>query len=203
MLGVSLHSLGRFTAAQQAFEAALQRNPSYTEAALNLAVTYNDLGRYEEAKRIYQAALARGAESPGQLDPFIKGKIANLHGELAQAYADADLLSEAMHELRKAILLCPQFADLRVRLANLYKQMGDVEAARFELTEAIKVRPNYVPARIALGVVMLSLGDAAGASDQWKAALLTDPENRTAQMYMRMAKHASIPAGGSIPPPRE
>lgn len=202
MMGVIHHDRGHFDEAQRSFEQALRLNPNYTEAALNLAVTYNDLGRYDDAKRIYQAALEKGADSPGQLDPFVKGRIANLHAEVAQAYVDACLFSEAMHEYRKAILLCPHFSDLRVKLAGLYRQQGDLDAARFELDEAVKARPNYVPARISLGVVLLSLGDQAGAIAQWQAATQVDPDNKTANMYLRMAKSGAAAApGGSMPPP--
>ena len=203
MMGVIHHDRGRFEEAQASFEEALQINPNYTEAALNLAVTYNDLGRYDEAKRIYQAALARGAESPGQLDPFVKGKIANLHAEVAQAYVDAGMPADAMHELRKAILLCPTFADLRLKLANLYRQSGDLDAARFELEEAIAARPRFVPAHVALGVTMLSQGEPAAAMGAWERALEVDPENRAAQMYLRMARGAAsvVPPPPSSPPP--
>lgn len=197
MMGVIHHDRGRFDEAQASFEEALAINPNYTEAALNLAVTYNDLGRYDEAKRIYQAALSRGAESPGSLDPFIKGKIANLHAEVGQAYADAGLVGEAMHEFRKAILLCPQFADLRLRLANLYRQSGDLEAARFELQEAVKTRPQYLPARVALGVVLLAQSRTPEAIEQWQRVLEVDPENKSAQMYLRMAQNPPL----SKPPP--
>jgi tetratricopeptide (TPR) repeat protein len=201
MMGVIHHDRGRFEEAQTAFEEALQINPNYTEAALNLAVTYNDLGRYDEAKRIYQAALARGSDSPGHLDPFVKGKIANLHAEVAQAYTDAGMIADAMHELRKAILLCPTFADLRVKLANLYRQTGDLDAARFELDEAIAARPRYIPAYIALGVTLLSIGNPDRAMQMWRKALEIDPENKAAQMYLRMATGAQ--SGSSRPPQRD
>lgn len=196
MLGVIHHDRGRFEEAQGCFEEALAINPNYTEAALNLAVTYNDLGRYDEAKKIYQAALARGEESPGQLDPFVKGKIANLHAEVGQAYIDAGMPDDAMHELRKAILLCPSFADLRVRLANLYRQTGDQDAAHFELAEAIAARPEYVPAHVALGVVLLALDRKADAIERWEKALSIDSENKAAAMYLRMAKSIEDP----VPP---
>jgi len=199
MLGVIHHDRGRFEEAQASFEEAMQINPNYTEAALNLAVTYNDLGRYDEAKRIYQAVRARGEESPGHLDPFVKGKIANLHAEVAQAYADAGMPTEAIHELRKAILLCPHFADMRLKLANLYRQKGDLEAARYELEEAVEARPGFVPARVALGVVRLAQNDTQGAIEQWERALEHDPENKTAAMYLRMAKN---PPASQGPPPQ-
>lgn len=188
MLGVIHHDRGRFEDAQGCFEEALAINPNYTEAALNLAVTYNDLGRYDEAKKIYKAALSRGEESPGQLDPFVKGKIANLHAEVGQAYIDAGMPTDAMHELRKAILLCPTFADLRVRLANIYRQTGDQDAARFELEEAIAAKPEYVPAHVALGVVLLALDRKDDAIDRWEKALAIDAENKAAAMYLRMAR---------------
>lgn len=190
MLGVIAHDAGRFEEAQAAFEEALSINPNYTEAALNLAVTYNDLGRYDEAKRIYHAALSRGEKSPGKLDPFVKGKIANLHGQVSQAYVDAGLYAEAIAELRKAIALCGDFADLRLRLANLYRRSGDVDAAQYELEEAVRARPSFLPARIALGVVKFSRGNAAEAIEQWEAVVRQDPENRSAKMYLRMAAGA-------------
>lgn len=188
MMGVIHHDRGRLEEAQGCFEESLAINPNYTEAALNLAVTYNDLGRYDEAKRIYKAALSRGEEAPGQLDPFVKGKIANLHAEVAQAYVDAGMLPDALHEYRKAILLCPTFADLRLRLANLYRQMGDLDAARFELEEALDAKPAFVPAHVALGVVHLALGDKTKAMQRWREAVKLDPGNKAAAMYLRMAE---------------
>src|SRR5258708_13041569 len=49
MLGVICHTRGNFAQAERHFERALSINPAYTEAALNLAVTYNDPGKYEAA----------------------------------------------------------------------------------------------------------------------------------------------------------
>ena len=201
MLGVIFHDRGQFEEAQAKFESALAINPRYTEAALNLAVTYNDLGRYDEAKKIYQGAIAAGEEAPGKMDPFVKGKIANLHAETAQAYSDAGLLSEAMHEYRKAVILCPHFADLRLRLANLYRQQGDLEAAKYELREALGHRPKYVPARVALGVVLLGLGEKGKAREEWEAALDADADHKAAKMYLRMLDGSE--ASESKAPPGE
>ncbi len=188
MLGVILHDRGAFEEARAHFEEALQINPHYTEAALNLAVTLNDLGDYEDARRIYKAAIEHGTDSPDHVDPFVKGKIANLHAEVAAAYADAGLLTEAIEELSKAVHLRPEFSDLRVRLANLYRRRGDLEAARVELERAVEYRPEYAPARVALGVVRLELGDARGAERAWEQALRVDPEERSAKMYLRMVR---------------
>lgn len=197
MLGVIQHDRGKLQEAQASFEEALHLNPHYTEAALNLAVTYNDLGRYDEAKRVYKAALDLGRAAGGKVDPFIRGKIANLHAEVAQAYADAGMIADAMHELRKAILLCPDFGDLRVKLANLYRQKGDLEAARFELEEAIRARPGYIAGYVTLGVVWLSLGEVDKAIAQWNRALELDPDHKSAKMYLKMTRASRI----SIAPP--
>src|ERR1700678_1959117 len=91
MLGVICHSRGNFAQAEHHFERALAINPAYTEAALNLAVTYNDRGKYEAARQAYaRIKVARGGPLGG-LDPFARGKIANMHAEVGQAYADSGL----------------------------------------------------------------------------------------------------------------
>jgi tetratricopeptide (TPR) repeat protein len=197
MMGVIHHDKGRLEEARDEFKRALDRNPSYTEASLNLAVTFNDLGEYEKAHQVYRAALARDSRGPNELDGFAKGKIANLHAELAQAYLDIGMPNEAVQEYRDAIRLCPQFADLRVKLANVYRSMNDLSAARYELEEAIRVRPQFSAARVAMGVLLLVSGQRQRALEQWEEVLRGEPENKAAQMYLRMARH---PSSVSEPP---
>jgi tetratricopeptide (TPR) repeat protein len=197
MMGVIHHDKGRLDEARAAFKRALEINPTYTEAALNLAVTCNDLGEYEQAQRVYATAIRRDARGQQQVDPFAKGKIANLHAELAHAYVEVDMLNEAVQEYRSAIRLRPQFADIRVKLAQVYRQMGDLSAARYELEEAIAARPDYGAARAALGVVMLLSGQRQAAIEVWEEALRRDSHNKAAEMYLRMAR---TPPATSEPP---
>jgi len=197
MLGVICHSRGNFTQAEHHFERALALNPNYTEAALNLAVTYNDRGKYEAARQVYARIRgAPGGSVPG-LDPFARGKIANMHAEVGQAYADAGLPREAILEYEKAVGLCPQFADLRTKLGMLLRELNELPRARHQYEAAIEARPNYVPARIQLGITLLSQGEADKAREQWDKVLELEPDNARAKMYLRMMASAS----GSKPPP--
>src|SRR4029079_10571279 len=100
MLAVILHERGDFVAAERHFERAVEINPNYTEALLNLAVTYNDLGKYEAARQVY-ARIRREETKEGGMDPFVRGKIANMHADLSQAYADAGSRPEAIEQLKR------------------------------------------------------------------------------------------------------
>jgi len=198
MMGVIHHDRGRLDAARESFQRALAINPAYTEAALNLAVTCNDVGDYEAAQEVYRTAVRKDFRGHQAVDPFAKGKIANLHAEIAEAYEEVSMPNEAVAEYRSAIRLCPHFADIRVRLAELYRQMGDLVAARYELEEAILARPDYVPARVTLGVLLLMSGQRVQAIDAWREALKLDPGNKVAQMYLRMGMNPPLP---TEPPP--
>jgi Tfp pilus assembly protein PilF len=199
MLGVIAHSRGNFIAAERHFERALAINPAYTEAALNLAVTYNDRGKYEAAREVYARIKVRPSGNIQGLDPFARGKLANMHADLAQAYADAGLSREAIGEYEKAVALCPQFADLRTKLGTLLRQVNDLQHAREQYEAAIQARPNYVPARILLGVTFLAMGDLDAAETQWRKALEHDGDNTSAKMYLRMLSSQRVKA--SSPPP--
>ncbi len=59
-------------------------------------VTYNDLGKYDAARQIYSQIRHRGAGGLAKADPFAKGKIANMHAEISQAYLDAGMIPEAV-----------------------------------------------------------------------------------------------------------
>ncbi len=186
MLGVIAHARGNFLQAEHHFERALAINPGYTEAALNLAVTYNDRGKYESAREVYTRIKGKPTGTLSAIDPFARGKLANMHADLATAYADLGLAREAIVELEKAVLLCPQFADLRTRLGNLLREAKDLERAREHFDAAVAARPNYVPARVQLGVTLLSLGELGGAEEQWRKVLEIEPDNTQAKMYLRV-----------------
>lgn len=195
MLGVIAHSRGNFLVAERHFERALEINPAYTEAALNLAVTYNDRGKYEKAREVYSRIKVGAAGTTAGLDPFARGKLANMHADLAQAYHDAGLVREAVREYEKAVGLCPHFADLQTKLGTLLRELNDLAGARRAYDAAIQAKPNYVPARLQLGVTLLSLGEPEGAEEHWKHVIALEPENSQAKMYLRMLERtrASVP----------
>ncbi|HEX6763965.1 MAG TPA: tetratricopeptide repeat protein, partial [Polyangiaceae bacterium] len=150
-------------------------------------VTYNDLGKYDAAREIYARVRSRGAPG-GKGDPFAKGKIANMHAELSQAYADAGMQAEAVTELERAVALCPHFADLRTRLAVLYRDVGQPQRAREQLELARASNPNYSQARVLLGVMLLSAGELGPAEAEFEAVLARDADNRGAQMYLKLVR---------------
>lgn len=199
MLGVIAHERGNFSVAEKHFEQATLINPNYTEALLNLAVTYNDQAKYEASRRIYQQIRSARERSQDRIDPFAKGKIANMHGDVATAYEEAGLPEEAIHELERAVALCPGFADIRTRLGVLYRDGGNLQAARDQFELARKANPRYVQARVLLGIKLLSVNEVQAALDEWRAALEIDPNNKSAQMYVRMVENSQR---SMLPPPQ-
>jgi tetratricopeptide (TPR) repeat protein len=195
MLGVCYHQLGEFDSAQRAFERALEINPAYVEASLNLAILCNDLGQYDKAQRVYANALERardGARSkPGDeppLEPVASGKIANLHAAVGDAYVAARRSRDAAVEYRRALELAPAYVDLRLKLASALREAGDLEGATAELRRAVQDAPAYVPARLALGLACSAAGKVQEAIEQWEEVLRMDPAHRTAQLYLKIAR---------------
>jgi tetratricopeptide (TPR) repeat protein len=186
LLGVIYHQEGRLAEAEEMFRHALRLNPAYTEAALNLVVTCNDLGKYTEAKTIYERAMAAVQQAPRELDPFVKGKIANMHAEIGATYRAVGAFDEAVREYRRALELCPTFADLRTELGKTLREMGDLPTSIRELELVRAEHPRYPAGRIHLGISYHAAGRRADAEAQWKAVLEGEPDNRSAKMYLAM-----------------
>ena len=197
MMGLLAHNRGDFSKAERHFERALALNAAYTDAALNLAVTYTDLGKYEQAQAALQKLGTRGKKlsEAKELEPFARGKIANMHAETAQAYADLGLVRDAVLELQRAVALAPTFADLRHRLAQHLQALGRLDEAKAELVNALGHSPHYLPARLQLGLVLVSQGDVPGGRAAWQEVLRDDAENPIAKMYLRAHGSTGAPPG--------
>ena len=193
MLGVIYHQEGRLAEAEQMFNEPLRINPSYTEAALNLVVTSNDLGKYAEAKTVYEKAMATSKRAPRELDPFAKGKIANMHAEVGDAYRAVSLFDEAVREYEQALTLCPTFLDIRTELGATRREMGDLPGAIQELERVRAENPKFIAGRLKLGLVYYAAGRRDDAAAEWRAVLATDAENRPAEMYLAMLDPTAAP----------
>jgi tetratricopeptide (TPR) repeat protein len=196
MLGTIYYQKGRLLDAVAVYEEALRLNPGYTEAALNLAVTYNDLGKYDESKRVYARMIANRKNNTGdQVDPFVKGKIANMHAEVGEAYEQAGLHDEAANEYRRALSLCPNFVDIRTKLGATLRAAGNFQVAERELVKAKKEHPNLVGPRLELGMTYYNAGRRNDAAREWREVLAMEPENKFAKLYLRLINTAEK-AGG-------
>lgn len=181
-LGVIYHAWGQFARAREAFEEALRINPRYTEAALNLSITYNDLGRYAEGREVYTRALPPPEE---RIDAFTRGKLANLHAGVGDAYRASGLPEEAEVEYRRALAMCPTFVDIRMRLAQALADRGALDEAAQELRRILADNDRYLPAYLQLGLVLHRSGDDAGARRALGHVVEREPGHPRALMYLR------------------
>ncbi|MCG3174606.1 MAG: Beta-barrel assembly-enhancing protease [Myxococcota bacterium] len=183
--GVIYYQTNRLPQAREAFEEALSINPRYTDAALNLVITLNELGHYDEAVAVSQR-MGGKSNRAGKEDPFVRGKIANMHMEIGDVYAANAMYAEAVEEFNKALRLRPEFQDIRVKLAQARLSMGDTAEAEQILALVVKASPKYLDARIQHGVVLNTLGRTDEARAEWEEVLKYEPGNKKAEMYLRM-----------------
>lgn len=195
MLGVIYHDQGQFARAQRAFEAALRINPAYTDAALNLAIIYNDMGKYREAKEVYSGAITRQRATPNKMDPYVRGKIANMYADIANVYASSGMLDEAIAEYRRALELGPTFVDIRLKLADALRDQGEHAEALKEFEAILKANPNYLPGRVHYGITLYSAGRKADAIAIWEDVLARNPGNKSAEMYLSLVRDMGKEAG--------
>ncbi len=197
MLGVIYHQKGRLRDAQAVLEEALRLNPGYTEAALNLAVTYNELGRYQDAKDVYQRMMTTRKSASADVDPFVRGKIANMHAEVGHAYEQAGLFEDAIVEYGRALILCPTFLDIRTRLGGSYRAAGNMEAAERELRAVVSENPKLKGPRLQLGMTYYSAGRLAEAKVEWEQVLAMEPDHKVARLYLRLLPDAVAGRSGT------
>ena len=187
LLGVAYYIVGRYDDAVSALKKALEINPRYTEAALNLSVVYNEKGDFEESQKVY--ALAKYAvkdEKTPYMDHHVKGKLANMYARIGDIYRDFGLYAEAVEEYKKALGLRPEFVDIKTSLGAVYRDMGNFSSSVKELKEAVEMNPAFRRSRVQLGLTYYIMGDNAKARAEWLTVLKRTPGDRLVRMYMKL-----------------
>jgi len=149
-LGFIYQWRGELQKAADFFQKALNLNPKYTEAALNLAVTYNDMGLYDEAVETFNRAASVVKAQPRSLDPYIRGRLANEHARLGDLYYALGLYEEALDEYRKALTLRPNLVDIMTKIGiTLRDQVADSplmsKSARYSAMRLCRQKLPWAP----------------------------------------------------------
>ncbi|MBE9529068.1 MAG: tetratricopeptide repeat protein [Proteobacteria bacterium] len=186
MLGLIYYNNGRLSDAASAFNTAIELNPNYTEASLSLTVVYNDLGRFDKSKDAYMLARQSRQESDSYLDPYVKGRLANMHASLGVIYKDLGIYSQAVDEFKKALDLRPDFIDIKTELGSAYRDMKDFSNSIRVLTEAVELNAEHTTPRVQLGLTYYTMGENESARQEWSKVLKEHPEDPMASMYMTL-----------------
>jgi tetratricopeptide (TPR) repeat protein len=188
LLGLALALLGHKERALAQFEQALGLNPRYIEANIHRGILLTELGRAEEAEAAFRAATDHSATGQGGFSRPVAARLANLHAQLSEAYAEAGALSEAIDALREAVRLGPAFHDLRYRLARLLLEASRPLEAREELERIVAEHPEFLDAQASLGLAHYLAGDATSASEIWHRCRAERPRNARIDAYLAMAR---------------
>ncbi|MCL2011575.1 MAG: tetratricopeptide repeat protein [Cystobacterineae bacterium] len=186
MLGIIAHERQALEEAKAFFELAVELNSGYADAWLGLSLTLGEMGLYEEAREAQEKAGHIRLSPPGEMDAYVKQKIANRYSEIGEILASAGWPEKAIAEYRRALELCPEFVDIRLKLANAHMEGGDWEVALEQLSHILHMQPDYLPARVRYGLALYSSGRIAEARAAWEYVLQKNPAHRVARMYMNL-----------------
>ena len=122
---------------------------------------------YREAVRLLQIALVQKRHP----EPAIRR-------ELGMAYFGMGMYSDAIDELRLALLESPNDAEAQLHLGLAYMEEGDFASAVTALRKATRLDEGMDKAWYNLGVAQLELGNLQKAQDNAKRAIEIDDDRR-------------------------
>lgn len=141
-----LHRQGKVRAAQQAYEAFLERFPRHGEALGNFGLLLHGQGRCEEAVALYRQALLVAPER------------GHLHACLARALDELGRPTEAIPAYEQALLVEPGRPELLLQLGRLFFEQQAYDRAQASFAALIQAAPDQVDAHFNLALCHKALG---------------------------------------------
>jgi len=151
----------------QALIGTLSRNEHY-----NKGIALYDDGQYVDAiaefQRVLESALATDAPEK-KLASFY---MCEAYATLGLAHLNMVAYRRAEEELKAALAIHPDYADLNFHLALVYYRQRRYAKAEKQLKKAIAINPKYARGLMYLGLSRLHRKDSAGIEDiEWAVAI--------------------------------
>jgi Flp pilus assembly protein TadD len=143
--GAAAMAAGDLELAEARIAVALEYNPRFTEAWVNLGLVEMNRGRFESARRDFFKARDLNPDLPTPHHAL--GLLADREGRVADAVAS----------YRAALKVDPGFAPARINLARRLFERGDLEEAREQFLRTTEVAPEFVEGWTGLCETLLRL----------------------------------------------
>jgi predicted AlkP superfamily phosphohydrolase/phosphomutase/Tfp pilus assembly protein PilF len=163
-LGIELRRQNKLREATEAFQAAIDRNPSRPIPYLNLAMTLLDRQQYSAADDVFMMAVERGLQNAEQW--FV---------DFAAYYRSRDMPSRAVNLLYRGKQAFPQSYLIAANLGSALAQSSRYTEAVPELERALGLKPSSTLVLNNLGTYYARRNDYARALDFWNRSLSIDP----------------------------
>jgi tetratricopeptide (TPR) repeat protein len=188
-LGVMASLDGNLYEAVEYLQRAVALNPTYSEAALNLTITFNELGESDKAYEVFANLSSAQNLKEGELDPFAAGKLANEHYRIGNIYMEFNRLPQAIEEFRKALSLRDGLSDVQTKLGTALRESGQPEEAITVLKKALETNQHYGHAWVQLGLAYYGMGLHTDARNVWLEALEKVPDLKEVQTLLNIYEH--------------
>lgn len=162
--GITLRKQGKLREATEAFQAAIDRNPSRPTPYLNMAMTLFDRQQYTAADDVFMLAVQRGLPNAEQW--FL---------DFAALYRSRNMTSRAIGILYKGKQVFPQSYLIAANLGSALAQADRYTEGVPELERALGLNPSSTLVLNNIGTYYAKKNDYARALDFWNRSLSIDP----------------------------
>jgi predicted AlkP superfamily phosphohydrolase/phosphomutase/Tfp pilus assembly protein PilF len=163
-LGVQLRGQGKLKEATEAFQRAIELNPTRPAPFLNLAMVLFDRGAYTDADDVFLAAVKRGL--PNAERWFV---------DFAALYRDRNMTSRAIGLLQRGRELFPQSPLMAANLGSALVAASRYTEGVPELERALGMQPSSTMVLNNLGLFYAKRNDYGRALDYWNRSLTIEP----------------------------
>jgi superkiller protein 3 len=175
--GITLVEQTQLKEAESSFRKALELDPNYAEARVNLGLVYHQEGKPDQAINELNQAI--------RINPNLVEAHFNL-GVLQQAKGQLDL---AIASYTTATRLDPNNAAAFYNLGVALRSKGRETEATIAYKEAIRLNPDYGGARVGLGANLSEQGQVDEAITQFRRAIEINPNDAEAYNNLGVAYH--------------
>jgi len=199
------NSLGMGTEARRALEHALQVDPAFQPAYVNLAKILRHMGRNDEALKLMRAKLAeaprpaevreqiamtlfklrRVDEALAEFESALEAHpdVWQLRGSYATTLMLCNRIAEAEEQLRKVVAQRPSNMSVLFSLATAQMRLRKVAEARTNL-ETVVSRQPLPAAYYSLGIACGAMSDAAAAKAAYENCIALDETHARAMVNL-------------------
>jgi tetratricopeptide (TPR) repeat protein len=200
LLGLALSMSGEPLRAESHLARAIELNPNYAEAHLNLSILLFERNAYAAA-RDHLREFNRVVRGDPQAfpDPALDD-LARRHADLAERYRGYGILDEAENQLRAALHLRPGYNDLRLLLVRTLFERAKLDEAARHVEILLQQSPEYPDAHLLRGHIELARGNPEAARAAWLQVRRGGAATQARALLDQLDQDPRSGRGGDAPP---